>query len=307
MAKIKRLPHPYSFRHRHKPRSVSARVFEQAYWPYLPLLVAISLMFSLVIRGGALSSLGHPDQRVLGYATSMNINNLLKDTNAQRVKDGLTPLKLNKSLDLAAENKAKNMASLDYWSHNTPSGQPPWVFVTAQNYSYQELGENLATGFSNESSTINAWMASAEHRANILNKDFSQIGLGVAQSSDYKAAGGGPMTIVVAFYGDPASSANLASTSLLGTASINDQSPPTKTSHAQLAFAGMSVAGAGTTVAVAIIAASLGLIIGRHLIAFRRALRRGERFVAHHPLIDLALVTVIFLAYSLTQTAGLVR
>lgn len=263
-------------------------------------------MFSLVIRGGAFSSLSHPGERVLGYATSMKIKTLFTDTNAKRTKEGLPALALNNSLDSAAQTKAKNMAQLDYWSHNTPSGKPPWIFVASQNYSYQVLGENLAAGFTNENAVVNAWMASAEHRANILNPDFSQVGFGVAQSPDYRSAGGGPMTIVVAYYAKPAPAVSFA----VSHPRFFANSPTTgavETSHAQLALAGVKLASAGTILAVGVITTALGIMVGRHLIAFRRALRRGEKFVAKHPLVDVGFLAIVFLAYILTQTAGLIK
>lgn len=307
MAKTKKVPSPKHFRHRHKPRAVSIRAFERAYWPYLPLLVAVGLMFSLVIRGGAWNNLKHPNQRVLGYATSMNIKTLLKDTNTQRAKQGLPALKLSSALDSAAEAKAQNMTGLDYWSHNTPSGNPPWVFVASQNYSYQALGENLAAGFNNEGAVVGAWMASTEHRANILNQGFSQVGFGVAQSSDYKAAGGGPMTLVVAYYAKPAPVVTFATAKLRSSNSPIPSNTAVATSHANLALAGSGWARFGTLLAVAVIAASAGLVAGRHIVAMRKSLRRGERFIAKHPLVDLALVVIIFLAYITTQTAGFIK
>ncbi len=302
-AKIKTHPHPHASRHRHKPRKVSIRAFERAYWPYLPLLVVIALMFSLVVRGQGLSSLSHPGEKVLSYASSMNISKLLENTNSQRVKEGLPKLTLNTSLDSAASVKARNMAQLDYWSHNTPSGQPPWVFVASQNYNYQQLGENLAAGFVNESSVVNAWMASPGHRENILNPAYTEVGFGVSQSPDYKSAGGGPMTIVVAYYARPASAVQLAvshNVSPLSNSAV-------ETSHAQLAIAGVSWAGAGTILAAVVIAGALGIMIGRHLIAFRRAVRNGERFVAKHPLVDVCFLVIVFLAFIMTQTAGFIR
>lgn len=307
MAKIKRVPSAKHFRHRHKPRRVSVRAFERAYWPYLPLLVVVGLMFSLVIRGGAWSNLKHPNQRVLGYASSMSIKALLKDTNTAREKQGLPPLALNNTLDAAAEAKAQNMTGLDYWSHNTPSGNPPWVFVASANYSYQALGENLAAGFNNEKSVVNAWMTSPEHRANILNQGYSQVGFGVAQSPDYKAAGGGPMTLVVAYYAQPAPTVTFATAHLNRPTHSPVNLPTATTSHANLALAGSRWSRFGSLFAIAVIAAGVGLIAGRHIVALRKALKRGERFVAKHPLVDLALVVVIFMAWVMTQTAGFIK
>src|SRR5205809_4918263 len=63
--------------------------------------------------------------------------------------------------------------------------------------------ENLAAGFSDNQSTINGWMASPPHRENLLDPSFSEVGFGYANNHDYTSACGGPMTIVVAYYGKP--------------------------------------------------------------------------------------------------------
>jgi hypothetical protein len=140
---------------------------------------------------------------VLAYASSMSIGGLLTDTNSSRAANGVAALSLNSKLDAAAQNSADDMAARDYWSHNTPEGNPPWIWVTAQGYSYQKLGQNLATGFPDELSTIDGWMNSPPHRENMLDPAFKDVGFGYANNPDYTAAGGGPMTIVVAFYGEP--------------------------------------------------------------------------------------------------------
>lgn len=201
MAKIKTRN---SDSHKTKPKKVSKHAFERVYWPYIPIVLAITLLLGLGGSGGALkAAMKHPLGRVLSYSTSMSIGGLLADTNAQRAANGVSNLSLNNQLDAAAQAKADDMVARNYWSHNTPEGNLPWIFVNAQGYSYQKLGENLATGFSDEQATINGWMASPAHRDNMLDSNFSEVGFGYANNPNYTAAGGGPMTVVVAFYGKP--------------------------------------------------------------------------------------------------------
>lgn len=191
--------------HKTKPKSVNKKSFERVYWPYLPLVLAVSLLLSLSANSGALQAAvrHHTISKVLSYSTSMSISGLLADTNAQRTANGVAPLALNAKLDAAAQANADDMAARDYWSHYTPEGNPPWIWVTNQGYAYQALGQNLATGFSDEQSTINGWMASPPHRENLLSTNFTEVGFGYANNPDYTSAGGGPQTIVVAFYGKP--------------------------------------------------------------------------------------------------------
>jgi cell division septation protein DedD len=124
---------------------------------------------------------------------------LLQYTNNERAANGLGALAVHGSLNAAAQAKANDMASRDYWSHNTPEGNAPWVFFANAGYSYVTAGENLAYGFDNSSNTVTAWMNSPGHRANILNNSFVDVGFGMANSPNYQ--GTGPETIVVAMYG----------------------------------------------------------------------------------------------------------
>jgi hypothetical protein len=200
MAKIK----THSRSHHTKPKKINHRAFERVYWPYIPLVIVISLLLGVGISSGNLQAyVRHPGGRVLAYADSMTISGLLADTNASRAANGVAGLSLNEKLDAAAQANADDMAARNYWSHNTPEGNPPWIWVSAQGYSYQKLGQNLATGFSDEQSTIDGWMNSPPHRENLLDPSFTEVGFGFANCPNYTAAGGGPMTIIVAFYGDP--------------------------------------------------------------------------------------------------------
>ncbi|HET6924630.1 MAG TPA: CAP domain-containing protein [Candidatus Saccharimonadales bacterium] len=182
----------------HKKRSGShhrrTKSYHKAYWPYLPI--------ALIVLGGIIfNALVPAHKAVLGYATDMSISSLLSDTNAQRSDNGLPGLGLNSQLDQAAQAKANDMAARDYWSHNTPDGQTPWSFIIAAGYNYQTAGENLAYGFDSASETVTGWMNSPEHRANILNTTYKEVGFGVANSANYQ--GTGPETIVVAMYAEP--------------------------------------------------------------------------------------------------------
>src|SRR5665647_1564760 len=131
--------------------------YVKAYWPYLPIIAILTFgMFASTWFSTA-------NRDVMGYATEMSVQNLLNETNSQRVANSLGSLAINAQLDQAAQTKANDMAARDYWSHNTPDGQTPWTFVTAAGYSYQTVGENLAYGFATSADTVTGWMNSAPH------------------------------------------------------------------------------------------------------------------------------------------------
>jgi len=301
MAKIKTAPRHRGHDHPFKPRKISSRAFNQVYWPYLPVILVIGLLLSLGIRQGDFQNvIKNPGGSVLSYAISMQKQNLLVDTNAQRAQQHLSVLSINPRLDAAAEAKAQDMAQRNYWSHNTPDGKEPWVFVTGQNYNYQKLGENLAAGFSDEKAAVKGWMASPSHKDNLLDPTFKEVGFGVAQISNYGAAGGGPMTIVVAFYGEPASGGPIIST-------VKGDNASSNVSLAQLALAKLPIVGLATNLVILMTVAALAIWLGRHIRIIKRALKKGEKYAFSHPFLDIGLITIAALSYLLSRTAGLIH
>lgn len=143
---------------------------------------------------------------VLGYASSINVYDLLKYTNELRVEKGLSELTLNSDLSTAASDKAEDMFKKDYWAHVSPTGTEPWYFFNKAGYDYIYAGENLAKNFNDSKSVVNAWMNSRSHRENLLNPNYTEIGFSVVNGelSGYKT------TLVVQFFGSRKGSAPVA-------------------------------------------------------------------------------------------------
>jgi len=120
-------------------------------------------------------------------------------TNEQRISNNLGTLTENNLLKQAAQLKANDMAARGYFAHNTPEGRTPWYFLDQVNYKYKLAGENLAVNFFESVDVANAWMASPTHRANIVKKDYTEIGIAVA-SGIYE---GRNAVFVVQFFGKP--------------------------------------------------------------------------------------------------------
>jgi uncharacterized protein YkwD len=179
--------------------------YVKAYWPYLPLLtfVGFGLFVSFHFRPA------HHQGGVLSYATNVSQSGLLQETNQQRTANSMGTLSTNTLLIQAAQAKANDMVARNYWSHNTPDGQEPWVFIDNAGYQYTAAGENLAYGFDSSADTITGWMNSPPHRENLLNTSYKDVGFGIANSANYQNTG--PETIVVAMYGKPALVAAAAS------------------------------------------------------------------------------------------------
>ena len=100
--------------------------------------------------------------------------------NLDRVAERKLPLQTNALLTQAAQLKAEDMARQSYFSHEGPNGETPWLWLDQVGYSYVYAGENLALNFSDSGEVNQAWLNSLQHRANIMNKNFTDIGVGSA-------------------------------------------------------------------------------------------------------------------------------
>lgn len=136
---------------------------------------------------------------VLGYASNINVQDLLTQTNKAREKNNLDILVINESLSNAAYKKALDMFANDYWSHVSPSGTEPWDFIVAEKYDYTYAGENLAKNFSSSSDVVKAWIESPSHRENLLNKNYKEVGFAVVNGT----LNGFETTLVVQMFGQP--------------------------------------------------------------------------------------------------------
>jgi uncharacterized protein YkwD len=100
--------------------------------------------------------------------------------NIERAAQNLHPLSYDASLADAARDHSLDMGLLDYFSHTSLDGRTVSDRITAAGYSYNTYGENIAGGQPTPQDVINSWMSSSGHRANILNPNFCDIGVGYA-------------------------------------------------------------------------------------------------------------------------------
>lgn len=287
-----------------KPRTTSSKKraaqhhkhsknYVKSYWPYLP-------MVALVAGGIFMNSLlGNQRSAVLGSQSNVSALSLLDATNQDRATDKLTMLQLNMQLQAAAQAKANDMVRRNYWSHVTPTGQQPWDFITAVHYQYQTAGENLAYGFTSSSGVLNAWMNSPEHRANLLNTTYRQVGFGIAESPNF--VGQGAETVVVSLYALPTSgtaAADTTTTPITAPTTMNTQAVSRLQTVAAPAATGFIIGIVGTLAVL--------IVLIRHSIAWRKLLNRGELFVLRHPLFDISLVLLGVVAVVVNHTAGFI-
>ena len=102
-------------------------------------------------------------------------------TNKNRIAQKIPFLKINPVLEQAAALKAQDMSQKGYFAHVSPEGKTPWYWLDQVKYDYTYAGENLAINFFDSKEVADAWMNSPAHRANMVNKNFKEIGIALAR------------------------------------------------------------------------------------------------------------------------------
>jgi uncharacterized protein YkwD len=115
-------------------------------------------------------------------ALEISTENLSYLINQQRAFYNLRPLTIDTDLTKAATLKSKDMINRDYFEHYA-YGLSPWDFMKNSGYNYLYAGENLAMGFETSEGVVRAWINSPAHRANLLNPDYDEMGLGVVKGA----------------------------------------------------------------------------------------------------------------------------
>ncbi len=110
---------------------------------------------------------------------------VIRLVNVQRAQNGLAPLAENWELSRVARWKSQDMSSNGYFSHNSPTYGTPFQMMRSFGLTYRSAGENIAYGQRTPAAVVNAWMNSSGHRANILSKSYTQIGVGYCAEGNY--------------------------------------------------------------------------------------------------------------------------
>lgn len=100
------------------------------------------------------------------------------ETNVQRSENGLPPLDASDKLRDSACAKADDMIARDYWGHHAPDGSgDPSVLIREAGVDYSRAAENLFYSSTGGPDPVANWMQSPGHRENILDPDFTRVGV----------------------------------------------------------------------------------------------------------------------------------
>lgn len=105
------------------------------------------------------------------------VKEIVELVNEAREEAGLAPLTLDPALRSAAQVRAKECVST--FSHTRPNGTPYKTAIAEAGVESKYTGENVATGQKTAQKVMQSWMNSEGHRANILNENFTKIGVGL--------------------------------------------------------------------------------------------------------------------------------
>ncbi len=113
------------------------------------------------------------------------------------------------------------MVDKNYFDHVSPAGVTPWYWFRQAGYKYAFAGENLAMDFWESQSVFDAWMQSPTHRANILNPNYTEMGLAVTAGDiqNHQAA------VAVLTFGAPAAAASTSGNQPAKSVSSSTPSP----------------------------------------------------------------------------------
>ena len=101
--------------------------------------------------------------------------------NIERAKEGLAPLTIDSAITAAAMVRASEIQTS--FSHTRPNGSQFSTALKEAGAQYTMAGENIAWGQKTPEAVVTAWMNSPSHRANIMNTNFTRIGVGHVQNA----------------------------------------------------------------------------------------------------------------------------
>jgi uncharacterized protein YkwD len=103
---------------------------------------------------------------------------VIRLVNVERAKVGVAPVANQTQLAQAAQKHSIDMGCNFFLSHTGTDETSPFDRMDIYEYYYLVAGENVAAGYATPAEVMTGWMNSAGHRANILDPDFAEIGIG---------------------------------------------------------------------------------------------------------------------------------
>jgi len=100
--------------------------------------------------------------------------------NQRRASAGLKPLRFSAKAAKAAQRHTNDMVRRRYFDHRSPGGSSVGDRASGAGLRWSTVGENIAVGQRTPASVVRGWMRSPGHRANILHRSFTVLGVGAS-------------------------------------------------------------------------------------------------------------------------------
>lgn len=142
------------------------------------LLAAMVLVFAASLSVGLESAEAHHSARKVSAIESATLGCV----NRQRVRAGLFPVGMDRSLARAARFHSRNMARFEFFDHTDPAAREPWDRVALFDPRPWNVGENIGAGYRWSGEVCRGWMDSTGHRENILDPTWTYGAVGYVHS-----------------------------------------------------------------------------------------------------------------------------
>lgn len=120
------------------------------------------------------------------YTLSEYEQEVVNLVNNEREKHKLQPLVIDSKVSKLARQKSEDMRDNNYYDHTSPTYGKPCDHMRKEKVKFGYCGENIAAGQKTPQDVMGAWMNSEGHRENILNPNYTHIGVGYAEGGHYE-------------------------------------------------------------------------------------------------------------------------
>lgn len=145
-----------------------------------------------------LAAAGEPAGSTDATRAKIDQASIVAAINAARAAHALPPVFPDARLDDAARDRMDEMLDLSYWQHRSPDGTSPFRWLRSRGFDYRVAGENLAAGFETAGVVLESWLESPGHRANVLSREYSRIGVAVIDGNPARRMGGRSVIVIFA-------------------------------------------------------------------------------------------------------------
>ncbi len=119
------------------------------------------------------------------YRSPTPAEELVDLINAERIRQGRSPLEIDGLIMDVAEAHSQDMINRNFFDHTNPDGLTPGDRLSNAGYTWSWSGENIGAGYTTPQAMFNAWMNSSGHRNNILSANYTKIGIGYVTGGYY--------------------------------------------------------------------------------------------------------------------------